>query len=70
MEQAFTIRGWRDGVRIRRFRHPVPGALPWLGRVSMELAFGLQVITSRWNKPDVVICVTPPLLSAAMAAAG
>ena len=33
----------------------------------MELTFGLQLLTTRWGRPDVVICVTPPLLAAAMA---
>ena len=56
-----------DHVRVRRFSHPVPGRFSWIGRAVMEIAFGLQVITARWGRPDVVICVTPPLLSAAMA---
>ena len=56
-----------DNVRVRRFNHPVPRRFSWVGRAVMELAFGVQVCTSRWGRPDVVICVTPPLLSAAMA---
>lgn len=56
-----------DRVRVRRFAHPVPRKFSWVGRGVMELVFGLQVCTSRWGRPDVVICVTPPLLSAAMA---
>lgn len=57
-----------DGVRVRRFRHVLPkrGA-NWLGRVAMELSFGLQIVTTRWGRPDVVICVTPPLLATAAA---
>lgn len=35
----------------------------------MEIAFGVQVLTSRWHCPDVVICVTPALLATAMAVA-
>lgn len=54
-------------VRVRRFNHPVPRRFSWVGRALMELAFGFQVCTSRWGRPDVVICVTPTLLSAAMA---
>ena len=34
----------------------------------MELTFGLQLLTSGWGRPEVVICVTPPLLAAAMSA--
>ena len=32
----------------------------------MEIGFGLQLVTARWGRPDVLICVTPPLLAAAM----
>jgi colanic acid biosynthesis glycosyl transferase WcaI len=55
-----------DGVRVRRFKHPVPRRLSWIRRGAMELAFGLQLLTTRWGRPEVVICVTPPLLAAAM----
>src|ERR1700726_3779356 len=34
----------------------------------MEMTFGLQLVTAGWGKPEVVICVTPPLLAAAMSA--
>lgn len=56
-----------DGVRVRRLKHPVPRRLSWIGRAAMELTFGLQLLTTRWGRPEVVICVTPPLLAAAMA---
>jgi putative colanic acid biosynthesis glycosyltransferase WcaI len=55
-----------DGVRVRRFNHPVPRKLSWPGRAAMELTFGLQLLTAGWGKPEVVICVTPPLLAAAV----
>jgi glycosyltransferase involved in cell wall biosynthesis len=58
-----------DGVRVRRLMHPVPRRLSWTGRALMEVTFGLQLITARWGRPDVVICVTPPLLAASMAVA-
>jgi len=35
----------------------------------MELIFGLQLLTTGWGRPEVVVCVTPPLLAATMAAA-
>ncbi len=35
----------------------------------METTFGLQLLTTRWNRPDVVICVTPPLVAAALSVA-
>lgn len=56
-----------NGVRVRRFSHPVPGRFSWIGRAVMELAFGLQISTARWGRPDVIICITPPLLGVALA---
>lgn len=68
-ERRFSLRSGEalDGVRVRRFNHPVPQRFPWLGRALMEILFGLQIITARWGRPDVVVCVTPPLLASAMA---
>jgi colanic acid biosynthesis glycosyl transferase WcaI len=57
-----------DGVRVRRLKHPVPRRLSWIWRAAMELMFGLQLFTTRWGQPEVVICVTPPLLAVAMSA--
>ncbi|MBS1692095.1 MAG: glycosyltransferase family 4 protein [Actinobacteria bacterium] len=57
-----------DGVRVRRLSHWVPKRLSWVGRAGMEITFGLQLLTTRWGRPDVVVCVTPPLLATAMAA--
>jgi colanic acid biosynthesis glycosyl transferase WcaI len=57
-----------DGVRVRRLKHPVPRRLSWRGRAGMELTFGLQLLATGWGRPEVVICVTPPLLAAAMSA--
>ena len=57
-----------DGVRVRRLSHRVPQNPTLVGRAAMETTFGLQLLTTRWGRPDVVICITPPLLAAAMAA--
>jgi len=57
-----------DGVRVRRLNHSVPSRLSWTGRALMEVSFGLQLLTSRWGRQDVVVLVTPPLLAAALAA--
>jgi glycosyltransferase involved in cell wall biosynthesis len=54
------------GVRVRRLSHSVPRELSWVGRAAMEITFGLQLLTTRWGRPDVVIFVTPPLLAAAI----
>jgi glycosyltransferase involved in cell wall biosynthesis len=56
-----------EGVNVRRLSHFVPSRLSWAGRALMEVTFGLQVLTTRWGRPDVVVLVTPPLLAAAMA---
>lgn len=57
-----------DGVHVRRLMHMVPRHLSWTGRVAMEMTFGLQVLTSDWHRPDVVVCVSPSLLTTAMSA--
>lgn len=57
-----------DGVRVRRFNHPVPSRHSWVRRAAMELTFGLQLLTTRWGRPDVVIFLTPPLLATAVSA--
>jgi colanic acid biosynthesis glycosyl transferase WcaI len=57
-----------DGVRVRRLKHPVPQKLSWIGRAAMEFTFGLQVLTTGWGRPDVVIFISPPLLAGAMSA--
>ena len=57
-----------DGVRVRRLNHPVPRRLSWVGRGAMEFTFGLQLLTTRWERPDVVVFVSPPLVAAAMSA--
>lgn len=66
---GFRSQEFIDGVRVRRFEHPVPRRLSWVGRAFMELTFGLQLLTTRWGRPEVVICVTPPLFASAMSAA-
>jgi glycosyltransferase involved in cell wall biosynthesis len=55
------------GVQLRRLRHYVPVNPTGIGRIAMELTFGMQLLTSRWGRPDVVLCVTPPLLASAAA---
>lgn len=65
-QPAFRSQEVIDGVRVRRFAHYVPRRPSWLGRAAMEITFGLQLITAKWHAPDVLICVTPPLIAAAM----
>ena len=56
-----------DGVPIRRLNHVVPSGKSWFGRAAMEVTFGLQIVTSRWGRPEVIVCITPTLLATSMA---
>jgi glycosyltransferase involved in cell wall biosynthesis len=55
-------------TRTRRVRHYVPAEPSGLRRLAAELSFGLRAVTSRWHRPDVVICVSPALFSSALVA--
>lgn len=65
--------GWKrqeviDGLSVLRLRHPIPhGSVA--GRTFMEVIFGLRAVAARWHKPDVVLAVTPALLSTALVVA-
>jgi glycosyltransferase involved in cell wall biosynthesis len=65
--------GWQqteslDGVRIKRLRHYIPRKPTGFRRILLELTFGLRVVTARWDKPDVIILVSPALISTGLAA--
>jgi len=64
--------GWKisevtNGVNVERVRHHVPSNPSALGRMHMELSFGLRLVAARWHKPDVVLMVSPALLSSGLA---
>ncbi|MHC9291425.1 glycosyltransferase family 4 protein [Mycobacterium sp. LTG2003] len=52
-----------NGVTIRRVRHVMPETPSTKGRVRMEASFALAAARSGWNRPDVVLTVSPPLLA-------
>lgn len=54
-----------DGVSVKRVRHTVPVQMSNARRLLMEATFGVRGAASRWNRPDVVICTTPALISTA-----
>ncbi|OMB92922.1 hypothetical protein A5733_17130 [Mycobacterium sp. NS-7484] len=54
-----------SGVAVHRVGHYVPTEHSNRGRIRMEASFGTAAATHRWNDPDVVIVVSPALLSAA-----
>lgn len=72
-ELAPGYSGWRDletidGIPVLRLRHPIPhGSVA--GRSVMEVVFGLRALLTGWRKPDVVLAVTPALLSTALVVA-
>ncbi|MGW4101262.1 glycosyltransferase [Mycobacterium sp. NPDC004974] len=55
-----------DGVSVKRVRHSIPARSSNVRRLLMEVTFGIRAAASRWNRPDVVICTTPALISTAV----
>jgi putative colanic acid biosynthesis glycosyltransferase WcaI len=53
----------RDRLTVTRRRHFVPANPQLINRLVMELTFGLNALRARWNKPDVVVLVSPALFS-------
>ena len=58
-----------DSLSIARLRHHVPSQPRAWGRIRMETSFGSHLLTARWPSVDAVVCVSPALLSTAMAVA-
>jgi len=56
----------RDGVSVRRLRHYIPCEPSGVRRACFELAFGSRLASVCWDRPDVVVCVSPALLSSAV----
>ncbi|MDR6414878.1 glycosyltransferase family 4 protein [Pseudarthrobacter sulfonivorans] len=56
-----------NGVTVKRLRHHIPRHPTPLGRLHMELSFGFRLMFARWQKPDVVLVVSPALFSCALA---
>ncbi len=52
-------------VTVQRVPHFVPSELTAGARVHMELSFSRMAMTKDWGHPDVVIAVSPALMSAA-----
>ncbi|MEW1949026.1 glycosyltransferase [Pseudarthrobacter sp902506025] len=63
--------GWKreeiiNGVSVQRLRHYIPRNPSALSRLHMELSFGLRLLLARWNRPDVVLVISPALFSSAL----
>lgn len=52
-----------DGVAVRRVRHYLPAPNSLIRRSLSEVTFGLRAVATRWKSPDVVILVSPAMLS-------
>ncbi len=55
--------------RVERLLHHVPSPPRLPGRIRMELSYGGRLWRAGWEAPDVVLCISPALLSSAMAIA-
>ncbi|OZC67715.1 glycosyltransferase WbuB [Rhodococcus sp. 06-470-2] len=58
-----TIEEMVDGVHVTRHRHYVPGSMTVTQRAHLELSFGTRVARSRIPSSNVVVCVSPALVS-------
>lgn len=58
-----------DGARVTRLRHYVPTRPTGIRRAASEVSFGMRSVAASWGNPDVVITVSPALISSAMALA-
>lgn len=57
-----------DGkVRITRLRHPIPAVPTGKSRITMEAVFALHAAATMGPRPDVVLAVSPALLTVATA---
>jgi len=56
-----------EGVRVERRRHKLPSRPGGAARALSELSFGLAAVTARFGRPDVVVLVSPALISTAIA---
>lgn len=58
-----------DGVVVRRFAHYVPSESSMRNRLKLEATFGARVVSAVWNRPELVLTVSPSLIASAMVVA-
>jgi len=51
-------------LTVRRLWHYIPRRPGWVKRLLFEVSYGLRAVCARWDRPDLVICVSPALISA------
>lgn len=63
----WTHRENHGAVSVTRLRHYLPKNPLGVGRLLSEMSFGARLLFARWNKPQVVVLVSPALFSTAIA---
>lgn len=63
--------GWRrdddiEGIPVRRVRHKIADGGTGLGRILQEVSFGLHAVLQSWRGAEVVLTVSPALISSAL----
>lgn len=56
----------RNGVKVHRLRHYVPGNPKPALRMASELSAGLRAATAKWGPADAIVVVSPALFHAAL----
>ncbi|MCH8564900.1 glycosyltransferase family 4 protein [Nesterenkonia sp. LB17] len=67
---AWTSHEQLRGVPLTRFRHYVPSDPRGVRRLASEITFGLRLLFASFDRPDVILAVSPSLFSTAIAAMG
>ncbi|MFE4543456.1 glycosyltransferase [Arthrobacter sp. NPDC056727] len=65
--EQWTTHETINKVGVTRLRHHVPRRPNALQRLLMEFSFGARLLFARWNRPDVVLTVSPALFSSGVA---
>ncbi len=55
-----------SGVPVRRLNHYIPRRPRLLARLGMEISFGLRMALAHWTESDVIVFVSPALISSAI----
>lgn len=65
--RGMTVHHLINGIDVTHLRHRVPSKPTSLPRLHMELSYGVRALIARWNKPDVVLAVSPALFATGLA---
>lgn len=62
----WSSRSHEDSVSVLRLRHYVPRQPSGTRRAASEISFGFRAALTRWRRPDVILVVSPALMSTAV----